>query len=84
MILFDNQMFKQLEKLMGKMTPAQKEKLTGILKDEESLKQAISKVDPEKAQKAVESLNLNGYTGDDLGKMAEELTKNPEKIFRKE
>ncbi len=82
--MFDNQMFKQLEKLMGKMTPAQKEKLTGILKDEESLKQAISKVDPEKAQKAVESLNLNGYTGDDLGKMAEELTKNPEKIFRKE
>ncbi len=81
--MFDKQMFKQLEKLMGQMTPAQKEKIESFLKDEESLKKAISNIDPKKAKQAVENFRIEGFEGKDLGKMAEELTKNPEVLQKK-
>ena len=80
--MFDKQMFKQLEKLLGQMTPAQKEKIEGLLKDEKSLKKAISNIDPEQAKKAVESFQVDGYEGENLEKMAEEITKNPD-VLRK-
>ena len=79
-LLFDKQMLKQLEKMFGKMNPAQKEKLAGIMKDEESIKQALSKIDPQKAKKVAQSLNLDGFNQEELGKMAEKITQNPEMI----
>ncbi len=78
--MFNKQTFGQLEKLLGKMSPAQKEKLIGIMKDEESLKKAISSIDPQKAKQAVKDLHINGVKNEDLEKMAEEITKNPDKI----
>jgi len=78
--MFDKQMLKQLEKMFGKMNPAQKEKLAGIMKDEESIKQALSKIDPQKAKKVAQSLNLDGFNQEELGKMAEKITQNPEMI----
>jgi len=66
--------------MFGKMNPAQKEKLAGIMKDEESIKQALSKIDPQKAKKVAQSLNLDGFNQEELGKMAEKITQNPEMI----
>ena len=42
--------------MLNQMTPQQKEKLSQIMKDEQSLKNAISGIDPNKAQKVMESL----------------------------
>lgn len=78
--MFDKQMFKQLEKMMGQMNPSQKKKLADILKDEESIKKALAGVDPAKAKKVVENLNLDGMDGKALGDMAAQLTKNPDII----
>ncbi len=72
--MFDKQMLKQIEKMMGQMKPSQKAKLADILKDEESIKKALSGVDPAKAKKAVEGLKIDGMGEDDLKKMAEKLT----------
>ena len=82
--MFDKQMFKQLEKMLGQMTPSQKEKLTGILKDEETIKNALKNIDPIKAKKAAESLNIDGMSKEKLGKIAEELTQNPSIIHNSE
>lgn len=78
--MFDKQMLKQLEKMFGQMNPAQKEKLSAIMKDEESIKKALSNIDPEKAKKVAQNLNIKGFSQDDLGKMAEQITQNPEMI----
>ena len=78
--MFDKQMFKQLEKMLGQMTPKQKEKLASIMKDEKSLKQALSNIDPEKAKQVTEGLNMPNVSVDDLGKMAEDISKKPESI----
>lgn len=78
--MFDKQMFKQLEKMLGQMTPTQKEKLNSILKDEESIKNALKNIDPKKAKQVAENLNIEGISKKDLGKMAEELTKRPEMV----
>lgn len=78
--MFDKQMFKQLEKMLGQMTPTQKEKLNSILKDEESIKNALKNIDPKKAKQVAENLNIQGVSKQDLGKMAEELTNRPEMV----
>ncbi len=80
--MFDKQMFKQLEKMLGQMSPAQKEKLAGIMKDEESIKNALKNIDPIKAKQAAERLKIDGVNHQDLGKMAEELTQNPNMIHK--
>jgi len=54
--MFDSKLIKQLESMLNQMTPQQKEKLSQIMKDEQSLKNAISGIDPNKAQKVMESL----------------------------
>ncbi len=78
--MFDKQMFKQLEKMLGQMSPVQKEKLAGIMKDEESIKNALKNIDPIKAKQVAQNLNIDGVTKQDLGKMAEKLTGNPDII----
>lgn len=78
--MFDKQMFKQLEKMLGQMSPTQKEKLAGIMKDEESIKNALKNIDPIKAKQVAQNLNIDGVTKQDLGKMAEKLTGNPDII----
>jgi len=80
--MFDKQMFKQLEKMLGQMSPAQKEKLAGIMKDEESIKNALKNIDPVKAKQAAQHFNIDGVNNQDLGKMAEELAKNPDMIHK--
>ncbi|MBR7163985.1 MAG: hypothetical protein IKD21_03355 [Clostridia bacterium] len=78
--MFDKKMFKQLEKMLGQMSPTQKEKLAGIMKDEESIKNALKNIDPIKAKQVAQNLNIDGVTKQDLGKMAEKLTGNPDII----
>ncbi len=78
--MFDKQMFKQLEKMLGQMTPKQKEKLANIMKDEQSLKQALSNIDPEKAKQVTEELNMPNVSVNDLEKMAKDFSNKPESI----
>lgn len=54
--MFDSKLVKQLETMLNQMTPQQKEKLSKIMQDENSLKNAISGIDPKKAQQVMESL----------------------------
>lgn len=72
--MFDKQMLKQIEKMLGQMKPSQKAKLADILKDEDSIKKALAGIDPAKAQKAVEGLKVDGIGEDELKKMAQNLT----------
>lgn len=60
--MFDKQVMKKLEAMLNQMSPAQKEKLSQIMKDEESLKNAISSIDPQKAQKVMETLGKDDTT----------------------
>lgn len=55
--MFDNQIMNKLEHMLNQMNPSQKEKLTQILKDEQSLKNAIASIDPKKAQQVMQSLS---------------------------
>ncbi len=78
--MFDKQMFKQLEKMLGQLSPEKKEKLAGILKDEETIKNALKNIDPIKAKQVAETLNIEGVSKQKLRKIAEELTQNPDMI----
>ena len=82
--MFDKQMFKQLEKMLGQLSTEKKEKLAGILKDEESIKNALKNIDPIVARKAVENVHVDGISKEKLEKMAEELAKNPNLIQKPE
>ena len=78
--MFDKQMLEQIEKMVGKLKPSQKEKLANILKDEESIKKALSGVDPAKAKKVVENLKIDGVSSKEINQMAEKLTQKPQAI----
>ena len=58
--MFDKQLKKQLENMLNQMSTSQKDKLSAILKNEETLKNAISNIDPKKAKETADNLNLNG------------------------
>ncbi|MBE7022615.1 MAG: hypothetical protein E7414_05325 [Ruminococcaceae bacterium] len=60
--MFDKQVMKKLEAMLNQMSPTQKEKLSQIMKDEESIKNAISSIDPKKAQKVMEALEKDDTT----------------------
>jgi len=57
--MFDKQVLKQLESMVNQMSPEQKKKLTQIMQDEKSLKNAIAGIDSKKAQQIVENLGKN-------------------------
>jgi len=61
-VMFDKQVMKKLEAMLNQMSPTQKEKLSQIMKDEESIKNAISSIDPKKAQKVMEALEKDDTT----------------------
>ena len=71
---------KQIEKMLSQMSGAQKYQMETLLKDEESLKKILSGLDPEKVKKTAESLGISGVSKEKIGKMTEEIAKNPEKL----
>ncbi len=74
--MFDKQLKKQLEGMLNQMSASQKDKLSAILENEETLKNAISHIDPQKAQKTAENLNING----DMSQILDEIKKDPNVI----
>lgn len=78
--MFDKQIMHKLESMLNQMNPEQKNKLADIMKDEESLKKAISGIDPQKARQAAKSMHLEDETDMDVGRLVETLKKNSDLI----
>ncbi|MGN1059794.1 MAG: hypothetical protein ACI4QW_05115 [Clostridia bacterium] len=78
--MFDKQIMHKLESMLNQMNPEQKNKLADIMKDEESLKKAISGIDPQKARQAAKNMHLEDETDMDVGRLVETLKKNSDLI----
>ncbi len=76
--MFEKVAQKKLSSILNSLSTSQKDQLTNILKDEESLKKAISSLNPEKLQKTAQDLNLNESDAIDLNKMIKEAKENPD------
>ncbi len=76
----DKQIMNLLNKMLGQMNPEQKKKLNSMLQDEDSIRNALSSVDTQKAKKIAKDLNLDTQISGDVGDFVDTLKKNPDLI----
>ena len=76
----DKQIMNLLNKMLEQMNPQQKQKLNSILQDEDSIRKALSSVDPNQAKKVAKDLNLESQISGDAGEFVEQLKNYPDLI----
>lgn len=83
--MVEQQVMKQLENMLNRMSASQKDKLNHIVGNENALKEALSKLDSQQAQQTVKKLHVDDKTARDMDQIIQELKKNPElvKMFNK-
>ncbi|MBR5236226.1 MAG: hypothetical protein IKW06_02480 [Clostridia bacterium] len=74
----DKKIAQKINSLFNQLSDKQKNALSGLLKDEESIKKALKQVDTQKIKQVAEKMNLDGI--EQVENMVENLKKNPDLI----
>lgn len=73
--MLNKQIMKKLENMLEHLSPSQRERLNHLVQNEDSLKQAVKSIDPQKAKQAVENLGIRGTESVDVDKILRDVQK---------
>ncbi len=74
----DKKIAQKINSLFNQLSDNQKNTLSNLLKDEDSMKKALQQVDAQKIKQAAKKMNLDGI--EQVEDMVENLKKNPDLI----